>query len=1142
MSQAIDLAVLQAEPLVWRNGGEIHPVSSLDFATERERLRNTFAEAGVAVSVRFEAATTDLLRTVTTLGTRALHYSGHGEPGFLAFEDGRGGTHSVVPRTLRSLLEAGERKVRLVVVSACHSRKAGQAFVKAGVPHVVAIRLEEPVFDDAAREFARAFYLALLRGQTVAQAFAIGRAQVEALPGLTDGKKEKEKFLLLPPRADHAEAVFPELPEGSWSDETPETPPVHLPSLPESFLGREIEIGEVVERVLRHRLTTLRGAPGIGKTALAIVSAHYLGERRAFRDGLLFVALRNAPSPEAARVEIARHLGILVPDDDSFFEHLRPLRLLLVLDNCEDVLHAAAGPFRDFLARLLAAAPDVRILATSRRLIGALPAAGVSEIGFDVGRLAPLDAARLFVARCPRDLTRAEIGNPKPGQELRALAGHRAVHFVAGHPLAIGLAAPILADRTLDQLADLLEQTPGSTLAVPGLPEKDRNANLAATFEVSIRQVREIDPLAVRLFSAMGLLPGGAFPADLDAIWGGSSWHPQMDLLIQRASLVQLERSADETERYSTFPFVTAHAEALLTADDRRELGLRALEHFAELSQRFYEDFGTENTLRARKLFTLQEPNLRACADEHRPRPVAAIDPLRASGLTKLACYLPQLLLLFEDRLADTRSTAELLTKACREVDDSRGEAHTRKALGDLALRTDDLDAARDDYRAALEIFRQIGDRLGEAHARRALGDLALRTDDLNTARDDYRAALELFRQIGARLGEAYARKGLGNLALRTADLDAARDDFLAAIELFRQIGDRFGEAHARKALGDLALRTADFDAARDDYRTAFELFRQIGDRFGEAHARKALRDLALRTDDLATARNDFRAAFELSRQIGDRLGEAYARKALGDLALRTYDLDAARHDYRAALELFRQIRDRLGEACAHRALGDLALRTDDLATARENDSTALELFRQIGDRLGEANARKSLGDLALRTDDLDAARNDDYAALELFRQAGDRLGEANARQSLGDLALRTNNLAGARDDYRAALELFRQIRDRVGEANVLMRLGTLQLRQDDWESAIEYYETALPIFRTIGSKLGAASTLKDLGRALFESGHQARGIAAVEEAAQLYVEAQCPAWAGRASRLLAEMFEVSGRSVEAAGIRARFE
>jgi tetratricopeptide (TPR) repeat protein len=935
LAQPIDLAVLQAAPLTWVDEeGFVHPVPPLDFAEERERLRNSFEEAGIAVSVRFEAATADWLRTVATLGARVLHYSGHGEPDFLAFEDGKGRTHPIEPNLLRSLLEAGEQKVRLVVVSACHSKRAGEAFVKAGVPHVVAIQMAEAVFDDAAREFARAFYLALLKGQTIAQAFAVGRAQVEALPGL-DGKKEKKKFVLLPAKADHGEAVFSGLHQGAWIDTTPEAAPIRLPAPPESFLGREIEIAEVVERVLKHRLTTLRGAPGIGKTALGNVAAHYLGERRLFRDGILFVAMRDAVSPEVVRVEIARLLGMQAPDDAALFAALHPLNLLLVLDNCEDVLHAAASAFRDFLAKLLGEAPEVRILATSRRLIGALTAAGVSEIVLEVGRLAPLDAAQLFLDRCPRDLTFTELGNPKPDHVIETLAEHRALRFLAGHPLAIGLAAPVLTFRTLDELADLLETTPASTLAVSGLPEEDRDANLGATFEVSIRQVEEIDPEAVRLFSVMGLLPGGAFPEDLDAIWGDPGWRPRIDLLIQRASLAQLDRIGGERERYSTFPFVTALAEARLVEGDRHDFGIKALEHFGKLSEALYRSLGSEDAQAARMFFTLQEPNLRACFGERRPRPVLRSDSHQPSSLAMLATYMPQLLL-FEQRLTDAQNVATLAAEACRKASDRFGEANTHWSLGDLALRSYELDAAHEEYRAALDLFRQIGDQPGEARTRKALGDLALRSDNLDAAGENYRAALDLFRQIGDRLGEANTRRALGDLAFHSDELDVAKEDYRAALDLFQQVGVRFGEARTRKALGDIAISSEDLDAARDEYRAALDLFRLVGDRLGEAYSLACLGSVHIELADWSSAIEHLEASLQISTKLQARVTEASALNKLGWALFQTGRQDDGIDAVRRAAQLYLETHHPAWAVHANRRLADMLEAVGRLEEAEE--------------------------------------------------------------------------------------------------------------------------------------------------------------------------------------------------------------
>lgn len=787
MDDSIHIAVLQADPLAWFDENQWQPVPGLDFEKERERILDSLNEARRVVNVRFETATADVLRTLLTLGCRALHYSGHGMPDFLAFENGRGAVHPLEPGTLHSLLAAGGNRLRFVFVSACHSRRTGEAFVAAGAPHVVAVRLEEPVFDIAAREFARAFYLALLVGKTVFQAFEIGRAAVKALPDLP-GDWEAEKFLLLPQYGAHDEVIFTDLPSGEWRDRTPPPPPLTLPAPAEYFLGRELDMHRVVEKVLTGRLVTVRGLPGIGKTALAIAAARYLGERRLFRDGVFFVNLRGVESAEAARFVIATTLEVVAPDDGALFNALRSRRALLVLDNCEDGLNRGGMPFRRFIAALLGAAKDTKILATSRQPFGAMP--GVTETLHDLHRLDPIDAARLFLMRAPRELTISEVGAALPRLGLRSLAGHPVLRFLAGHPLAIALAAPLLADKTLSQLAALLEAQNIAALAVPGLPTDDRDASLAATLAVSVGYVRESNPDAVRLFALMGLLPGGALAEDVAAIWGQRDWSPLMDALVRGSLMEKIHRG--EAEYFSTFPFFAAYAESLLAAADGKVFSPRILDHFSRLCQSLYPAFGSERAQSARSLFALHEPNLRACLNPNRlAQPWDDDGDVSPTGT--IASLLPQMLLL-SDRPEDGMSAAELGLAACKAIHDTRGEANTLRALGDLKVRLADLAGARADYETALPIYRGINDRLGEANTLQSLGNLALASGDPHAAFAEYRRALEIHTQIQAQLGVA---ADFGYMARAAAAGSHARAVMLCeqSLSILRAIQDRFGQA-----------------------------------------------------------------------------------------------------------------------------------------------------------------------------------------------------------------------------------------------------------------------------------------------------------------------------------------------------------
>ncbi len=191
-------------------------IDTLDIEREKQRLGRALSECRKAISVRMEAATSHNLIRMLAHGVRALHYTGHGFQQCLAFEDGKGMMHSLTASQLKELFTAGigttttgstsphhhhphhhhhqhtasggtasalgatpsaaaaptasgggvapvapATGVQFVFVSACHSETAANAFVDAGVPHVIAVKLDAKVGDTAAHIFMDHFYFSL---------------------------------------------------------------------------------------------------------------------------------------------------------------------------------------------------------------------------------------------------------------------------------------------------------------------------------------------------------------------------------------------------------------------------------------------------------------------------------------------------------------------------------------------------------------------------------------------------------------------------------------------------------------------------------------------------------------------------------------------------------------------------------------------------------------------------------------------------------------------------------------------------------------------------------------------------------------------------------------------------------------------
>jgi predicted ATPase len=210
-----------------------------------------------------------------------------------------------------------------------------------------------------------------------------------------------------------------------------------------SFVGRETELADVEELLKRSRLVTLTGAGGVGKTRLALRVAARV--RAAFPDGVWSVQLSPLQDPALLGHTVAEALGVvdhvLRPQAEVLGGFLARRRVLLVFDTCEHLVDACA----DLAETLLKAAPELRILATSRQPLD-VPAERVLVLQ----PLQPSDAVELFRARA------AEVPGYRPADK-----DHDVVTTLCrrldGLPLAIELAAVRLGSMTVSQILARLE-------------------------------------------------------------------------------------------------------------------------------------------------------------------------------------------------------------------------------------------------------------------------------------------------------------------------------------------------------------------------------------------------------------------------------------------------------------------------------------------------------------------------------------------------------------------------------------------------------------------------------------------------------------------------------------------------------------
>ena len=307
----------------------------------------------------------------------------------------------------------------------------------------------------------------------------------------------------------------------------------NLPQAVSELIGRETELGEVTALATEHRLVSLVGAGGIGKTRLGLEVARHLLPR--FPDGAFIAELGPVSSPELVPATVARALGLThgagTVSPEGVAAAVGTKKLLLVIDNCEQVIEAAAG----MAETLLRASPGVSLLATSReplRVSGEyvyrVPPLGVpAEDNEDMEDVFRHGAVRLFVSR-------AHAAEPQYVADGRVAAATAAIcRRLDGIPLAIELAATRIAAFGVDGVATQLDDrfrllTGGSRTALL------RHQTMRATLDWSYELLSESERVVLR---RLGVFVG-AFTLDAAGAVAASDDIPAPEVIDSVANLV----------------------------------------------------------------------------------------------------------------------------------------------------------------------------------------------------------------------------------------------------------------------------------------------------------------------------------------------------------------------------------------------------------------------------------------------------------------------------------------------------------------------------------------------------------------------------------------------------------------------------
>jgi len=782
------------------------------------------------------------------------------------------------------------------------------------------------------------------------------------------------------------------------------SPPQTLPRDIGSFTGRDRELTELTEAAAgagsQVAVHAISGMAGIGKTALAVRTAHRLASQ--YPDGQIFLALKGH-TPGQRPVTAAEALAILLQTAGVdarqipaglearalLWRHwLAGRRMLLLLDDAAD---------SDQIRPLLPGSPGSLVLVTSRQELTALEDAHPVRLGV----LAAEEAARLLVWLAARpDLD----------------AGDPAVALIAGLcgnlPLALGILGRQLRHSPAWTPADLAADL---TRARDRLAQMHaESVSVAAAFDLSYQDLSDAQQ---HMFRRLGLHLGTDIDAWAAAALADAGVDDAQDLLraLSRQNLI----TEPAQGRYRLHDLIKEHARALAEAHDppaEREAATgRLLDYFQRAAAH-------AETLLARQT---------------RPQPPGlATAPARTPGLSSR-----------EQALSWARTERANLF-ACLDRAAATGQAERVVAFtaGVAALLRHDGPWAEaiSRHTAAAEFARRLGDRLSQANALDELGIVQRLTGDYRSAAQTQQEALRIYTGLGNRLGRANALSHLGYLHTLTDDYQRAAADLREALVLYRGIGDRLGQPDALSHLATVLRLTGDFEGAAQTLEHALSLCRELGYRQGEANALMYLGAVRLRTRDHRGAAQSLEAALGIFLDLGNRLGHANTLSYLGTMSQETGDYQAAAKAHREALDIYRDLGNRLGQANAVGDLGIVSRLTGNHQAAAEAQEEALAIYRGLGDQMGQAGALNELGMLSRLRGDLDRAHECHGLALDLARGIESSWDEGQALAGLGHTALAAGRIAEARDRLRQAQAAFRQTGAAADETGITAKLGAL--------------------------------------------------------------------------------------------------
>lgn len=806
-----------------------------------------------------------------------------------------------------------------------------------------------------------------------------------------------------------------------------QSPRDNLPLEATPFVGRAEQLAELTRRLHDPacRLVTLTGPGGVGKTRLALQAA--TRQRNLFLDGVYYVELAELTTQAQVVPAIGAAVGYRFSGSGAaasqLLHYLRPKEMLLVLDNFEHLLHDAQPDAIDFLSHLLQAAPDIKLLVTSRERLNLL-----EEWVFELDGLPyPHDAADPQVEAYECVQLFAQVAR-RGGAAFDLMAEKKAVveicQLVQGLPLAIYLAASLLRVQTGRQIAtEIAQNMDVLATTVRNVPE--RQQSIRATLEYSWAL---LDKTERSLLAQLSVFRGGfnrQAAAVVVAMAGASGVGDDPTTFAALSSLVDKSLlRLNDNGRYELHDLVCQFAAEQLMKDGAllAETARRHGDYYLVLAGEQGEALNGPHMATAVAIIGREQDNLRVAwrwaigriADElHQSleaacigltryyltvnqywegehlfqqayqavESVLSVDPASVSRLRPFQARLQTSLarlFVFHRHYDEAIAAAETALSLASECEANQLVIRNHYHWGIALYQQGDYVEARRHIEEGIFLAQQARLSLLEATGYQYRGSLEYYLANYPQSLTDYEKALAYYERQRPRFPRQRATlyNNLGNVHLRFGDFDRAKSYYQRVLAL-RQDGHqgRIGGVVTINNLGLVALAQGDFMEARRCFEEALRGYRHTGNQQGEGMVLGNLGELYRQLGLYQRARDYFEQDMALMQRIG-RQGRIGIRLAnLGLVHLHLGKVDEAIGYGRQAVEEAEKRGEQNTLAVALLFLGYIHTARGEWAEATAAHQQAFARFQTLGQEKLALEALAGLAGLALEQEQLDEAR-----------------------------------------------------------------------------------------------------------------------------------------------------------------------